>query len=423
MLLRFSAANHLSIKEPQALSLTASSLKDVEDGLIASAAAPEARVLPAAVIYGANASGKTNLVAALKRMRWLALYSHSRGEPAEGVRRTRFALDPACERVPTMFAADFVLENIRYHYGFEASDEAFAAEWLHAFPSGRRQVLFERNGEHFLFGRGLTGRNKTISELTRPNSLFLSAAIQNDHEHLSKIAEFFRLIDSDTAVSIPAAVVLMMLAETDVDGRVINLLERVGTGVIDYRRQETELPTEVENLQREFLSVFQRFVKEPLDAEPQRGNVTVQLAHRGHQGDKIFFDLNRESAGTRRLLILLGRVFRALDEGTLLVIDELDASLHTQACEAVLALFSSATTNPKGAQLIATTHDTNLLRSPLLRRDQIWFTEKDAEGATHLYPLTDIRTRKGDNLEKGYLQGRYGAIPFAGPISDLISSV
>ena len=116
-------------------------------------------------------------------------------------------------------------------------------------------------------------------------------------------------------------------------------------------------------------------------------------------------------------------MFRALDEGTLLVIDESDASLHTQACEAVLALFSSATTNPKGAQLIATTHDTNLLRSPLLRRDQIWFTEKDAEGATHLYPLTDIRTRKGDNLEKGYLQGRYGAIPFAGPISDLISSV
>jgi hypothetical protein len=104
-----------------------------------------------------------------------------------------------------------------------------------------------------------------------------------------------------------------------------------------------------------------------------------------------------------------------------MVVDELDASLHTQACEALLALFASPKTNPKGAQLIATTHDTNLLRSPLLRRDQVWFTEKDGEGATHLYPLTDFRTRKGDNLERGYLQGRYGAIPFAGSPADIIA--
>jgi AAA15 family ATPase/GTPase len=120
--------------------------------------------------------------------------------------------------------------------------------------------------------------------------------------------------------------------------------------------------------------------------------------------------------------MLLGLVFQALDEGAPFVIDELDASLHTQACEAVLALFSSPETNPRGAQLIATTHDTNLLRSRMLRRDQIWFTEKDGHGATHLYPLTDIRTRKEDNIEKGYLQGRFGAIPFSGSISDLVSA-
>lgn len=110
-----------------------------------------------------------------------------------------------------------------------------------------------------------------------------------------------------------------------------------------------------------------------------------------------------------------------MDQGTPILIDELNASLHTQACEAILALFSLPAINAKGAQLIATTHDTNLLHSPLLRRDQIWFTEKDGDGATHLYPLTDVRTRKGDNLERGYLQGRYGAIPFAGSASDLVS--
>jgi AAA15 family ATPase/GTPase len=152
------------------------------------------------------------------------------------------------------------------------------------------------------------------------------------------------------------------------------------------------------------------------------GRGVIQLAHKGRDGSVVFLDLDSESAGTRRLLMLLGGVFSALDQGAPLLVDELDASLHTQACEAVLRLFCSPETNPLGAQIIATTHDTNLLRSPVLRRDQIWFTEKDAEGATHLYPLTDIRTRKGDNFEKGYLQGRYGAIPFAGQIPDLVAT-
>jgi AAA15 family ATPase/GTPase len=118
---------------------------------------------------------------------------------------------------------------------------------------------------------------------------------------------------------------------------------------------------------------------------------------------------------------MLGTIYRALDKGTVIVIDELDASLHTQAGTAVLALVSSTALNPKGAQLITTTHDTNLLRSELLRRDQIWFTEKDEGGATHLYPLSDFTTRKGDNIEKGYLQGRFGAIPFAGSVAELFA--
>jgi len=117
-------------------------------------------------------------------------------------------------------------------------------------------------------------------------------------------------------------------------------------------------------------------------------------------------------AGHRRLLLGLSRLYRARDEGTPLAIDELDASLHTLAGAEVLKLFCSPETNPKGAQLIATTHDTNLMRSSSLRRDQLWFTQKDAKGATELYPLTDFKTRWGDNFELGYLQGRYGAVPF-----------
>ena len=108
----------------------------------------------------------------------------------------------------------------------------------------------------------------------------------------------------------------------------------------------------------------------------------------------------------------MGDVYRALDEGTPVIMDELDASLHTHAGEAVLSLFCSVGSNPKGAQLLATTHDTNLMRSSSLRRDQLWFTQKDAKGVTEIYPLTDFKTRWGDNFELGYLQGRYGAVPF-----------
>jgi len=401
----------------------ASSLKDAEASLIDCAAAPGRRVLPAAVIYGANASGKSNVISALRTMRSAVLHSHVRGEPGGGVPRMPFALDRKCSTAPSIFDADFVVEGVRYHYGYEASDDEFVSEWLYSFPSGRRKTLFERKNNQFDFGRGLKGRNKIISELTRPNSLFLSAAAQSGHESLSKVSGFFRSLRSDSEISIPGGLASVRLANDDVDRRAIEFLGRIGTGVADYRKNESEIPEQAMAIQKAISSAVEEVTKEPLPFQmPIDGKiVSIELAHRGSDGEIVFFDLDRESAGTRRLLMLLGPVFRALDEGAPLLIDELDASLHTKACEAVLALFSSPVTNPKGAQLIATTHDTNLLRSRLLRRDQIWFTEKDAGGETHLYPLTDIRTRKDDNIEKGYLQGRYGAIPFSGPIFDFVA--
>jgi AAA15 family ATPase/GTPase len=421
MLLRFSVANHLSIREPQALSLVASSLKDIENGLIACAMVPGGRLLPAAVIYGANASGKSNFIDAIGFMRLAVLSSHSGGGPGTSVPRKPYALDPACEDAPSIFEVDFVVGGVRHRYGFEALDKEFRAEWLYAFPSNRRQMLFERGPRNdFKFGRTLKGRNRIIADLTRPNSLFISAAAQNDHEQLSKIVEFFQCLSSVTTIFVPAEV---RLQGEEVDDRVIRFLDQIGTGVITFRQLEDEVSEQVQSMTQEFNTVIRRYIKDvegveleiPMRAKRRR----IELGHRGRDGKTIFFKLARESAGTRRLLPLLLRAFWALDKGAPLLIDELDASLHTHACEAVLALFCSGNTNPNGAQLIATTHDTNLLRSPLLRRDQVWFTEKDAEGATQLYPLTDIRTRTGDNLERGYLQGRYGAIPSAELLSDL----
>ena len=412
MLLRFGVSNHLSIRERQELSSVASSLRDRDEGLI-DCAAMNGSIVPAIVIYGANASGKSNLVAGMRSMRSMILLSHAKGKPDGGVPRYPFRLDPDYSQKPSRFDIDFVIDGVRHHYGFESSDSAFVSEWLYVFPKSHRRTLFERVGNEFSFGRSLRGRNQIIASLTRTNSLFLSAAAQNGHEQLSRVYGYFGSIKGFQEIDISGPVASEELAEQEVDARVIDFLKRVGTGIIGYQRKETKLSEEEQAFHREITEAFRKLgqtsFRPETDVEGKR--VSIEFAHRGRDGKEVYFELDRESAGTRRLLIVLDLAFRALDQGVPLFIDELDASLHTHACEAVLSLFCSRKNNPKGAQLVATTHDTNLMNSPVLRRDQLWFTRKDAEGVTDVYPLTDIRTRKSDNIEKGYLQGRYGAVP------------
>lgn len=418
MLLRFGVSNHYSIRDSQELSFSASPLKEQQEKLIACAAVPTKHVLPSAVIYGANASGKSSLIHAIDTMRRMVLRSQTQWESDGGIPRHPFKLDEDSPQSPSHFDIDFFIDGVRYQYGFEASDTEFESEWLYAFPKSHRQTLFERTGSEFRFGRGLKGQNRVIASLTRPNSLFLSAAAQNDHEQLSKVFGYFRSFRAIRSIAVPEEMVSSRLSEEDLDNRVIDFLGNIDTGVIDYRQKESELPEDILEIQQELFAIFAKRVGgEPPEVKDKL--VTIELAHRGRGGEPFYLELESESTGTRRLLVVLDLAFRALDEGAPLFIDELDASLHTHAAEAVLKLFSSRETNPNGAQLIATTHDTNLLDSSLLRRDEIWFIQKDAEGATQLYPLTDIRTRWNDNFEKGYLQGRYGAVPFDDPISAL----
>ena len=410
MLLRFSVSNHLSIRDSQELSFVPSSLKDESAGLIDCPAAPSGSLLPAAVIYGPNASGKSNLIEAIHTMRWMVLTSQTKGEPGGGVPRHPFKLDPASSQMPSRFDIDFVVDGVRHHYGFKASSQAFESEWLYAFPKSQRRTLFEREGDTFNFGRGLKGQNNDIAGLTRPNSLFVSAAAQSSHEYLSRIFGFFRSMLGVRGVAVDSVMASEQLTEQGMDSRVIDFLKKMNTGVIDYRRKETKFSEEFRAASQEIFAAVKR-IGGDIDMDFGDKRVTIELAHLGQGGESVYLDLDRESAGTRRLLLVLDLAYKALDHGLSFCVDELDASLHTQASEEVLKLFCSPETNPKGAQLIATTHDTNLLQSSVLRRDQVWFTKKNSEGATQLYPLTDIRTRKGDNIERGYLQGRYGAVP------------
>ena len=394
MLLRFGVSNHLSIRDRQELSLTASSLKDRTEGLIPCSAAPRGSVVPAAVIYGANASGKTNVVDAIETMRSLVLESHTQGKPDGGVPQRPFALDSPNSKEPSRFDIDFVMDGVRYHYGFVSSDEAFESEWLYTFPKAHRRMLFERGIDGFRFGRRLGGANRIIASLTRRNSLFVSAAAQNDHEQLSRIYGYFRSFRSVREVSIPSERAWVFLRNEDPDQRVIDFLGNVGTGIIAHQRREIEIPEEMEMLHHAIANRARATLSKGVKIETNiEDKSRLQLGHRSREGRVEFFELDRESAGTRRLLVVLAHAFRALDEGLPLCIDELDASLHTHACESVLRLFCSPTTNPRGAQLIATTHDTNVMNSPML------IAEKAVDCVNRLGLGRHVR-RKKDSFEE-----------------------
>lgn len=410
MLLRLTVANHRSIFDEQELSLVATNLKSENE--ILSFPFGKLSVLPSALLYGPNASGKSNFILALKFLRHMILFSHSQGNPEGGVPRDPFALTHEGKEKPTLVEADFMLDDVRYQYGFKANDERFIEEWFFSYPHGRQVVLFERKEDEISFGASFKGPKKQLTDLMRKNSLFLSTATQNNHEELSKIRKYFRDIDFYTSISVGSATIDSEFKDSDIDERTIQFLSIVGTGVHSYRKVSKDIPDEDRTLIKEIKNVIKNHHPEAQIAfgdDDEEKKISVELGHKSKADEASYLKLRDESAGTKRLLIIMNKVFKVLDTGGILVVDELDASLHTLATQAVLALFNDADLNKKGAQLIATVHDTNLLGSEFLSRDQIWFVEKNEYGETELYSLAEIKSRKEENFELGYLQGRYGA--------------
>lgn len=404
MLLRFSVANHLSIRDEQEVSFVATSSKHRDEIRIRSDFSPSGFVLPSILLLGANGSGKSNLIHAIRTMQSMVLWSHTRWDPTGGVPRHPFHRDETHAHRPSQFELDFVLDNVPYNYRFTASNTTFLFERLYAYPKARQQLLFERNENGFRFGRRLRGHNKRIARLTRSNSLYISTAAQNGHEHLGRIFQYFKAIDFIANGVIRDSTVRDEFRSDGPDQRVIDFLREIGTGVVGYRRKA--LQNADENA-----VIHQSVPHAPITSMESRVEVPIDLTYRNVDGQEIPLSFAYESAGVRRLLIVLNRVFRTLDRGSTLCIDELDASLHTRVTGAILQLFSLQNTNPNDAQLLATSHETNVLHSKGLRKDQFWFTQKDFYGATRIYPLSDFHTRKNRDLEEAYIDGRFGAVP------------
>lgn len=414
MLLRFSIRNFRSFKDEQELSLIASGLKDVE-GAIRASGNTELGVLRVLAMYGANASGKTAILRALSHMRSAVVSSQARWSPEGPIPFDCFALDEeSCEQ-PSSFEVDILLDGTRYQYGFSHTAKAIVQEWLYAYPLRRRQLWFERRSEQFTFGKLLVGENRTIQKVTRPNSLFLSAAAQNNHEMLTPLHSWFAkklkfITERGEASHSPT---FKMCAGQGRE-RVEKMLTSADLGLAGVEVSTVDLDDEVKKIVVAFVAAAG--LKDKGEIEEIQKAPHLIFRHRGADDKIIPLHEHKESHGTLAYFSLLGPVLTAIDEGAILCVDELDTSLHPLLALEFVKLFNDGQRNKNGAQLIFNTHDVNLLDPSVLRRDQVWFVEKDLSGASHLYPLTDFKPRKGENLQRGYLQGRYGAVPFLGKL-------
>jgi len=404
VLLRFRVANHRSICDEHELSMIGTEFNEgtARETTLTSKGGSVTALLVAG-IFGANASGKSNLLSAFRFMRTAVRDSVAEWAKNPGtIPREPFKLDPRCRDETTLFEVDLLLgvNPIRYTYGFELSDERVEAEWLHAYPHGKRNVWFDRDAargdageDEFVFrGTGFKGRREDLVALTRPNALFLSVGATLNDLQLSGIHRWF---NDNLWLVTPGA---------DIAART-RWTQRLLT-------DPKESPKFAEDITRLLSAADLGLTGVDIDRETGE----VQLRHYANQGDEVALDfLNEESLGTHAWFAFLGPVLTVLTTGAVLLVDELDSSLHPTLAAEVVRLFQDPDANPQGAQLIFTTHDATLLGSAVLDRpldrDQVWLTTKRQSGETELYPLIDAKPRREENLERGYLRGRYGGIP------------
>lgn len=408
MLRSFRVGNHRSFKDEHELLLMPAYSKDRE-------------VLPVAAIYGANASGKSNLLDGLRFMAEAVRESFAVWPPDGGVPRQPFKLDQSYD-LPSVYVVELVEAGVRYTYGFEVDNKRVREEWLYSYPEKRKRVLFERMGSEIKFGTTVTdgsAKGDVLKGLLRPNSLFLSLGAQSGLDAVLPVQRWFahKLVfrSEVRAMFDHSSIARFLDSNEEMSDQLVDLLKVADLGItgIKYSKPRFITDDEVsEAMRRSGLDLPHTRARELLEGVLNHQN-RVRLTH-GPQ--KRAFDVSEESAGTRSWLMLLPTVLSMLRDGGVLAIDEIDASLHPRVTAALVGLFRNTEANAGGAQLVFTTHDASLLSPVLgdevLTREDVWFVDKNEDGASNLYPLTDFKPRKeGENLERRYLGGSYGAVP------------
>lgn len=429
VLLGFRAENVRSFRDELGFSLLATTLSEphAKRSVPWREGGKPVEVLPVAGIFGANASGKSNVLRAMYDMRGHVLHSFRRGRPTGGFPQRPFRLEPSAVDSPSRFEIDIVLHGVRHQYGFTFDSERVLDEWAVRFPKGRAVTLFSREGDVVEVGTVERARSRAVRDLLRPNALFLSTAASANHPGLLPLYSWFErnlLLAESGSREFRQALTTTMLGDPQLKDRVLEFLQAADLGISGAVKQELD-PEMKERLEKA-VSILVGEEGEGVDASVTRPNFDdtygIQLLHRGREGD-VEFPPADESLGTLVWFGLVGPVIKALQDGAVFLADELDASLHPVLVAHLISLFQDPETNPRRAQLVFNSHDTTILGDSaadrsfggkarrLLGRDQIWFTEKANDGATRLYPLTDLDPRKDEAVERRYLTGRYGATP------------
>ncbi len=428
MLIEFSVENFRSIKEKQTLSMLSSGkVSEHPENLMITK--NNFRLNKSSIIYGRNASGKTNLLMAMKALEFLVRRSVHFKLDQEIPPYEPFKLDKiSCDK-PTNFEIDFIaIDNVRYKYSLSYSKSEIIDESLFYYPKGQPAKLFVREQtKPILFGTSIKGDRRSIEKQLLNNQLFLSKGANSNIEQLKAPYLFFNKY-----------IFARIFSDFDFDDSLINSYTRAIAEKKDTKLKENLdkliriADTGISSIMVNEVSIDKIKFPDGLSEDAKkrildRNKYEIKTIHKiydeGITSGEITFDLHEESMGTIKLLAVGGMILDALSDGTVLIIDELDKSLHPLLTRILIKLFHNPKTNPKNAQLIFATHDVSLLDKELFRRDQIWFTEKETAGATKLYSLSDIKgIRKEFSYEKWYLSGRFGGTPVINEL-ELISSL
>ncbi len=432
MLIEFSVENFASIKGRVTLNLRTGTINEFED--THTFIENDIRLLKSAVIYGANASGKSNFIKAIGFMKHMIINYSKKSQSQDIIPVNPYKLSPETENLPGLFEVVFSWQGEVFRYGFQVDSEKVTAEWLFTIAKVKEVPLFLREGEdidvkkRFSEGKGLESK-------TRHNALFLSVVDQFNGKTASKIIRWFHQCKVISGLDDSAIInyTMHLLRDTKMKQAVVQFLKVADVGIWDL--EATFKKTKLDDVPEAIKIELQNLLK-GLEERGTKGakvlseldEVTIETLHKVYNEDNehvsdVLFNLSMESEGTKKLFALSGPVIEALNSGQILFIDEFDARLHPLQTRFLLDLFHNTSTAKHHAQLVFATHDTQLLWSKKFRRDQIWFTEKDECGATDLYSLLQFKVRKDASYGKDYIRGKYGAIPFLGDFNEVIKGM
>lgn len=433
MLIQFYVRNFKTFKDRATLSLIASNydkqVREAEN--IRYVPEFNLRLVKSAVIYGANASGKSKLIEALMFMKRFAIDSSKETQKGDYIEVEPFKLQTDSESDSTEFEVIFIFRNEMFRYGFEVTQEKIVAEWLYHRPNKKEVELFFRQEQKFeIHPRNFSKGNLLVkADLIRENALMLSVAAQFNDKNAAKVLTWFYGLKTISGLQEEGYQSFTMGRTEDPSHKekILALLKAADLGIQDISLELFDVNKLPKEMPKELREVIEKKAKEE---ENTKFIADVLTTHRKYDSEKNFvesvtFSLeHEESSGTKKFFALTGPVLDSIENGFVLIVDELDSKLHPNLVCKIVSLFNSKELNSRNAQLIFNTHDTNLLNSGLFRRDQIWFTEKDRYGAAKLYSLADFKSdvRNTEKFEDNYIRGKYGAIPYLADFESWIDS-